>query len=128
MSFKAGDKVKFLNDVGGGQIRSIKGNIAEIESEDGFLIPVLISELVLDQHMSFDIKQSKNSGLKDIGDEDEENVNIFKELEDEFDIFKFKQNYQKNKAKEEPEAEIFKEKPKKICTWCLPSFQFLKEI
>lgn len=43
-----GDKVRFLNDVGGGIVRSIKANgVAMVEDEDGFDIPCLIEDLVV---------------------------------------------------------------------------------
>jgi len=101
MNFKPGDKVKFLNDVGGGVITSIKGNIAEIENEDGFSIPVMITELVLDQDVSFE--QKPVSQIGNLEDVDEESINIYEEIEDEFDIHKFKQNYQKNRSREQVE-------------------------
>ncbi len=41
-----GDKVRFLNAVGGGIVRRIEGKIAYVE-EDGFETPVLISDLVV---------------------------------------------------------------------------------
>ncbi|MBN2805158.1 MAG: DUF2027 domain-containing protein [Prolixibacteraceae bacterium] len=42
-----GDKVKFLNQVGGGRIVGIQSkNLVVVENEDGFEIPTLISELV----------------------------------------------------------------------------------
>lgn len=45
---KIGDKVKFLNAVGGGVVKSFSGkNIANIEDEEGFEVPTLISQLVL---------------------------------------------------------------------------------
>ena len=44
---KIGDKVRFLNDVGGGVVKNVKSNgIALVEDEDGFEIPCLISDLV----------------------------------------------------------------------------------
>ena len=48
-SFKVGDRVNFLNDKGGGVIKKIiDTRMAEVEIEDGFNVPVLMSELVLD--------------------------------------------------------------------------------
>ena len=45
---KIGDRVRFLNDVGGGKITGFqKGNIVLVEDEDGFDIPVLASEVVV---------------------------------------------------------------------------------
>ena len=44
---KTGDKVKFLNDVGGGVIKSFQSkNIAVVENQDGFEIPVMINQLI----------------------------------------------------------------------------------
>lgn len=48
MSIKVGDKVRFLNSVGGGVVRSFKGKEQVlIEDEDGFEIPALIRECVV---------------------------------------------------------------------------------
>jgi len=44
--FKQGDRVKFLNDTGGGIIIRIDQKIAYVENEDGFEIPVNISQLL----------------------------------------------------------------------------------
>ena len=49
MKVKVGDKVKFLNDTGGGIVSEIIDNrMVNVRIEDGFDIPALISELVLD--------------------------------------------------------------------------------
>ncbi len=43
-----GDKVRFLNDVGDGIVKSIKpGGVAMVEDEDGFDIPCLVDDLVV---------------------------------------------------------------------------------
>lgn len=53
---KAGDKVRFLNDVGGGLVvRLIDSRMALVAIEDGFELPVLISELIA-------VSQSQLSG------------------------------------------------------------------
>lgn len=44
---KKGDKVRFLNDVGGGIITRIDGNIAYVSDEDGFETPTLLRECVV---------------------------------------------------------------------------------
>ena len=49
MKFKQGDKVKFLNDVGGGIIQRFDGNIAYVESWEGFEVPVKADELIMDE-------------------------------------------------------------------------------
>ncbi|WP_423128251.1 DUF2027 domain-containing protein [Gaoshiqia sp. Z1-71] len=47
--YKLGDRVKFLNDVGGGVITKIvSANLVHVENEDGFEIPVLTHEIILD--------------------------------------------------------------------------------
>jgi len=48
MKYKIGDKVKFLNDVGGGIIKKIiSPTIVSVETEDGFDMPVMINEILL---------------------------------------------------------------------------------
>ena len=48
-NFKVGDRVNFLNDKGGGVIKKIiDTRMVEVEIEDGFNVPVLMSDLVLD--------------------------------------------------------------------------------
>ncbi len=48
MNVKIGDKVRFLNSVGGGIVRKFRGNDQVIvEDEDGFEIPVLARECVV---------------------------------------------------------------------------------
>jgi hypothetical protein len=46
MTFKVGDKVKFLNEVGGGTITRIRQQTAFVETIDGFEIPALFSVLI----------------------------------------------------------------------------------
>lgn len=47
--FKAGDKVKFLNEKGGGVVvREIDSRMVLVSIEDGFEIPVLSTDLVID--------------------------------------------------------------------------------
>ena len=47
MSFKTGDRVKFLNDVGGGVITEfVDKKSVKVRTGDGFEIPVLVTELI----------------------------------------------------------------------------------
>lgn len=46
MEFKIGDKVKFLNDVGGGVIKSIAGNVVFVLDDSGFEYPMATNELL----------------------------------------------------------------------------------
>lgn len=43
---KAGDRVKFISDTGTGRVKSVEGAVAVVEVEDGFEVPVLITDLV----------------------------------------------------------------------------------
>lgn len=53
---KIGDKVRFLSEVGGGIVRGFQGkNIALVEDEDGFEIPMLINECVVIQTDDYNI-------------------------------------------------------------------------
>ena len=50
MKYKIGDRVKFLNDTGGGRISGFIGsNMLKVMDEDGFEIPVLASNLIPDE-------------------------------------------------------------------------------
>ncbi|MCX7986425.1 MAG: DUF2027 domain-containing protein [Bacteroidales bacterium] len=45
---RVGDRVKFLNDAGGGIVTRISGNEAYVQDDDGFEIPTLLSNLIRD--------------------------------------------------------------------------------
>ena len=44
--FEIGDKVKFLNSVGGGIVKKIQGGMVYVEDETGFEVPFAPSELI----------------------------------------------------------------------------------
>lgn len=49
MKFKVGDKVRFLNEHGGGVVSKIvSSNMVHVKIEDGFEIPTMTNELVID--------------------------------------------------------------------------------
>lgn len=53
---KIGDKVRFLSEVGGGIVRGFQGkDIALVEDEDGFEIPMLVKECVVIQTDEYNI-------------------------------------------------------------------------
>ena len=55
-----GDKVRFLNDVGGGKITAIRpGGIVLVEDEDGFEMPILQSEVVVIEEDQPKVEQKK---------------------------------------------------------------------
>ena len=45
-NFEIGDKVKFLNSVGGGIVKKIQGGMVYVEDESGFDMPFAPSELI----------------------------------------------------------------------------------
>ena len=48
MILKIGDKVRFLNEVGGGRITSVINNdMVNVETDDGFEVPTLINNLIV---------------------------------------------------------------------------------
>lgn len=56
--FQVGDKVNFLNSTGGGTVKKIiDTRMVEVTIEDGFDIPVLMSDLVLDYRSQQDRRQ-----------------------------------------------------------------------
>ncbi len=77
MKIKVGDKVKFLNDTGGGIVSEIIDNkMVNVRIEDGFDVPVLISEIILDsdenkliEEAGEDISKSEDSNKIDAGNE-----------------------------------------------------------
>lgn len=86
---EAGDRVRFLDEVGGGIVSRIEGNLLLVEDEDGFEIPIPISQAVLiekknkkeelvEEHLT-EIKNVNNdvSQIKHFNDVSEENHDDF---------------------------------------------------
>lgn len=72
---KIGDKVRFLSEVGGGTVRGFRGkDIALVEDEDGFEIPMLIRECVVIQTDEYNIplKSTKPAAPEVEAEEEEE--------------------------------------------------------
>ena len=52
---KIGDKVRFLSEVGGGRVAGFQGkNVVLVEDEDGFQVPMMISEVVVIGEENYD--------------------------------------------------------------------------
>jgi hypothetical protein len=47
MKIENGDRIRFLNEVGGGLVTRIEGSLVFVEDEDGFEVPVSASEVVV---------------------------------------------------------------------------------
>ncbi|MCA1744600.1 MAG: DUF2027 domain-containing protein [Bacteroidales bacterium] len=47
MKIEKGDRIRFLNEVGGGTVTRIEGSLVFVEDEDGFEVPISASEVVV---------------------------------------------------------------------------------
>lgn len=65
MKFKPGDRVKFLNEKGGGVVRRLlDANTIEVTIEDGFDLPFKISEIIPDpQYMKVEEKDERQDSV-----------------------------------------------------------------
>lgn len=62
---KIGDKVRFLSEVGGGVVTGFQGkNIALVEDEDGFAIPMPVNECVVIETDSYNIPTQADRAAK----------------------------------------------------------------
>ena len=54
---KIGDKVRFLSEVGGGRVAGFQGkNVVLVEDEDGFQVPMMVSEVVVIGEENYDTR------------------------------------------------------------------------
>ena len=54
---RIGDRVRFLNEIGGGRVAGFQGkNIVLVEDEDGFQVPMLMTEVVVVGDEDYDTK------------------------------------------------------------------------
>ncbi len=78
MRFKIGDKVKFLNDTGGGKVsRIIANGYIYVMTDDGFEIPVNANELIIDSSFtSFDDVKDNKPDVHTVGNNDTVNLSL----------------------------------------------------
>ncbi|MCG8699109.1 MAG: DUF2027 domain-containing protein, partial [Bacteroidales bacterium] len=79
MNFKIGDRVKFLNDVGGGIVTGfIENSMVKVETEDGFEMPVPAGELMHDSGlgMSGDGRLEEKSPQKKEPEKPQQTINV----------------------------------------------------
>ena len=76
---KIGDKVRFLSEVGGGKVAGFQGkNIVLVEDEDGFQVPMRLTEVVVvgdedyDTRHVVEVKNEKRKVKSDEVDEEQE--------------------------------------------------------
>jgi hypothetical protein len=89
MKIEVGDKVRFLNVTGGGQVTRLEGKLAFVEDEDGFEVPVLCSELVVVQPSEEDNDEKEKNEVATNAERDEfvqeESYEFEEELADDTD-------------------------------------------
>ncbi len=67
MAFKVGDKVKFLNEVGGGTVISvIDHKMVKLETDDGFEMPVLTINLIPDYRNNPQVEPEKRKSALEL--------------------------------------------------------------
>ena len=75
---KIGDKVRFLNEVGGGRVSGFQGkDIVLVEDEDGFDVPMRVADVVVIGDEDYDTKhmvEAKNSSSQSAASMDEEEM------------------------------------------------------
>lgn len=64
MNIEKGDKVRFLNDVGGGIVTRVVGKTVYVEDEDGFEIPAQMTQVVL-----VDVKAKPEKNIQSASDD-----------------------------------------------------------
>jgi hypothetical protein len=79
MNIKAGDKVRFLDAAGGGTVTRVEGKLAFVEDEDGFEIPVLITELVIVEKESTAVSDKQSEPKQQEVVEDDETYEYVEE-------------------------------------------------
>ena len=71
MKLQIGSRVKFLNDTGGGIVREFKDDkIVVVETDDGFEMPVLSTDVIVEQRSSYGTDEPEDIQL--INEEKEE--------------------------------------------------------
>lgn len=74
---KIGDKVRFLNEVGGGIIKKYQNkDIVLVETEDGFEIPVMTRELVVVETDNYNLKLPQKPDSRNITNPKESEIEI----------------------------------------------------
>ncbi len=83
MKFNIGDRVRFLNDVGGGKVvKYIDNETVAVLNQDDFEIPVLMSELILDQAPEY--VSSGNSTAQNTVSQSGGSTSVQQEPEDDY--------------------------------------------
>ena len=82
MKFNKGDKVKFLNDTGGGEVtKVISKDMVNVLNEDGFEVPVLMEELLKIEEEEQEKEQEQSMDTKYTPTEESVEFNAFNEEE-----------------------------------------------
>lgn len=108
MEINIGDKVRFLNDVGGGKVSGFqKGGIVLVEDEDGFEVPVRESEVVVVDSPSAQKQAPQTADTKPVAAAKPRKEKPEEPTEEDLRIAEL-QEYYKNKVKKAAAAAVIK--------------------
>lgn len=89
MKIRIGDKVKFVNDIGGGIVTAyIDEKTIEVQNEDGFEIPVLASEVLVESGQAFNYDGEKHENTQNINEEETSQIVTVKPEDYKYKAFK----------------------------------------
>lgn len=78
LTMKIGDQVRFLSEVGGGKVAGFQGkNIVLVEDEDGFQVPMRVTEVVVvgdedyDTKHAIEVRSEQQKAVREIVQEEE---------------------------------------------------------
>ncbi len=69
MKFKIGDRVEFLNEVGGGVVKAYQGDLVLVEDEHGFDMPYKEDDLIFPKKWESNEPPSQSPSKKTVSDE-----------------------------------------------------------
>ncbi|MGQ1890502.1 DUF2027 domain-containing protein [Thermophagus sp. OGC60D27] len=80
---KPGDKVRFLNDVGGGEVTRIDGKTIYVIDEIGFEVPVPVSEVVVVERKNENVSEKSGDSILTPNEDNAINTSHSEAIEDE---------------------------------------------
>ncbi len=81
MKVQPGDRVRFLNEVGGGVVTRLEGNLVFVEDEDGFEVPTPVFEIVVIEKVA----ENESAGAKGSDKKEKESRNEIVSEREAFD-------------------------------------------
>ncbi len=77
MNIRIGSRVKFLNTTGGGIVKEFSDDkIALVETSDGFDMPMLVTDLIIDETVSYDGEELERESNPTVSDSEKESSQL----------------------------------------------------